>query len=390
MAKAILYGTDTDCVADAARVAAQLEDDTLENNLTAVEKTLRSDNDTERLAAWRKKGALGRCHNLIYHIKGSPRRRRCFESKQHELTDSRIYSVVANGGIRWNADLDMIERALQLRDALQLYQDHYTSDDTDRLDKDDCLTTEDWHELSELKQLLRPLKDASNRCQTTPVDGHNGALWQTLSTTEWLLSKFEELKRQPFSEYFLICINLGWKKLNKYYELSDSSPAYSLAVFLHPSHKMAWFEKHWSDRQDWISAVNETVNLAWSECKRRWPNEVQSPPPLLRRRQHEELDEFERFMEPEEEPEMDDLTRWQHEPCVKTKEPLQWWRDNHHRFPVLRHLAFELFACPASSAADERTFSIAGNVLNEDRHNTQEALAEAYQGLRSWFAENLI
>ena len=37
-------------------------------------------------------------------------------------------------------------------------------------------------------------------------------------------------------------------------------------------------------------------------------------------------------MEPEEESEMDDLTRWQHESCVKLKEPLQWWRDNQHRF----------------------------------------------------------
>jgi hypothetical protein len=390
VAKAILYGTDTDCVADAARVSSQLDNATFGSNSTPFEQTLRLDNDTVRLVAWRKKGALGKCHNLIYHVKNSPRRRRYFESKQREVSDSRIYQLVANGGIRWNSDLDMIERALQLKDALQLYQDHYASDDTDLLDRDDCLSAEDWHELSELKQLLRPLKDASVRCQTVPVDGHNGALWQTLSTTEWLLAKFEELKRQPFSQYFLTCINLGWKKLNKYYELSDSSPAYCLAVFLHPSHKMAWFEKNWGDRHDWVKAVNQTISTAWSECKRRWPNEVQSPRLPLGGRLQEELDEFERFMEPEEEPEMDDLTRWRHEPCVRTKEPLQWWRDNHHRFPVLRHLAFELFACPASSAADERTFSIAGNVLNEDRHNTQEVLAEAYQGLRSWFAEGLI
>ena len=95
-------------------------------------------------------------------------------------------------------------------------------------------------------------------------------------------------------------------------------------------------------------------------------------------------------MEPAEDYDLDDLARWRREPCVRTREPLQWWRDNHHRFPVLRHLAFEIFACPASSAADERTFSLAGNVLNESRHNTQEELAEAYQGLRSWFAEDLI
>lgn len=57
--------------------------------------------------------------------------------------------------------------------------------------------------------------------------------------------------------------------------------------------------------------------------------------------------------------------------------------------PVLRHLAFGIFACPANSAADERTFSMAGNVLNEARYNTQAELAEAYQGLRSWFAQEL-
>ena len=140
---------------------------------------------------------------------GVARRRRYFESKQREVSDSRIYQLVANGGVRWNSDLDMIERALQLRDALQLYQDHYASADTETLDKGDC----------------------SVKSQAVPVNGHNGALWQTLSTTEWLLAKFEELKRQPLSRYFHTCINLGWKKLNRYYELSDSSPAYRLAVF---------------------------------------------------------------------------------------------------------------------------------------------------------------
>ena len=60
------------------------------------------------------------------------------------------------------------------------------------------------------------------------------------------------------------------------------------------------------------------------------------------------------------------------------------------RLPVLRHPAFEIFACLASSAADEHTLSIAGNVLSGARHNTQEELAEEYQELRSWFAQDLI
>ncbi|KAM0708529.1 hypothetical protein Q7P35_005181 [Cladosporium inversicolor] len=352
VAKAILYGTDSDCVADAAKFAPRFDSSESDNALTHIDKVAQPRNDDPAsLAVWRKRGALGRCHNLVYHVKGSPRRRRYFESKQREISDSRIYQLVANGGIRWNSDLEMIERALKLKDALQL--------------------AEDWNELKAVKELLQPLKDASIRCQT-------------------LLSKFEDLKRQPLSLYFLACINLGWKKLNKYYELSDASPAYRLSVFLHLSHKMAWFERNWGERRDWIRAVEETICTSWGDCKRRWPNDVQSPRLPVGERSHEELDEFERFMDPQEDLEMDDLTRWRREPCVRTKEPLQWWRDNHHRFPVLRHLAFEIFACPASSAADERVFSLAGNVLNDARHNTQEELAEAYQGLRSWFAEELI
>lgn len=391
VAKAILYGTDSDCVADAATFAPTFDSGGSDNVFPSTDKAPQSrNNDAASLAMWRKRGALGRCHNLVYHVGGSPRRRRYFESKQREISDSRIYQLVANGGVRWNSDLEMIERALKLRDALQLYQDDYVNNDADPLDHGDCLNTEDWNELMVLKELLQPLKDASTRCQTVPVDGHHGALWQTLSTTEWLLAKFEDLKRQPLSQHFITCINLGWKKLNTHYELSDASPAYRLSVFLHPSHKMAWFERNWGERRDWIKAVEETISTSWSDCKRRWPNDVQSPRLPLGARPHEEIDEFERFMEPQEDLEMDDLARWRREPCVRTRELLQWWRDNHDRFPVLRHLAFEIFACPASSAADERAFSLAGNVLNDARHNTQEELAEAYQGLRSWFAEELI
>jgi hypothetical protein len=35
-----------------------------------------------------------------------------------------------------------------------------------------------------LNGLLQPLKDASIKRQTVPVDGHHDTLWQMLSTTE--------------------------------------------------------------------------------------------------------------------------------------------------------------------------------------------------------------
>ena len=75
---------------------------------------------------------------------------------------------------------------------------------------------------------------------------------------------------------------------------------------------------------------------------------------------------------------MDELTQYRRElPADAHVDPLAWWVTNHHRFPVLRHLAFTLLAAPASTAADERLFSMAGGVVNQHRPHTQQEPAES-------------
>jgi hypothetical protein len=49
-----------------------------------------------------------------------------------------------------------------------------------------------------------------------------------------------------------------------------------------------------------------------------------------------------------------------------------------------KHLAFTYLAAPSSTATNERLFSMAGNVVNEERPRTQAQLAQAVQCLRSW------
>jgi hypothetical protein len=65
-------------------------------------------------------------------------------------------------------------------------------------------------------------------------------------------------------------------------------------------------------------------------------------------------------------------------------------KDNHHHYPILRHLAFAVLAAPASTAATERLFSMAGNVVNEERPHMQQELAQSMQCLRSWQQQGLI
>ena len=86
-----------------------------------------------------------------------------------------------------------------------------------------------------------------------------------------------------------------------------------------------------------------------------------------------------------------ELERYKNMPETPEKQdPLDWWILHQDQFPVLRHLAFAMLAAPASTAANERPFSMAGNVVNEERPYTQQQLAEHVQCIRSWHFEKLI
>jgi hypothetical protein len=42
----------------------------------------------------------------------------------------------------------------------------------------------------------------------------------------------------------MACLNVGWKKLRKYYQKTDLNPAYIIAVFLNPHYRQFWFKEH--------------------------------------------------------------------------------------------------------------------------------------------------
>jgi hypothetical protein len=177
--KVILYSVDSECLLEVALSEADHGGDSELYDTSTVSKfeaALRFKDEASRLDAWRRKGPIGKLHNLIMHIKSGSVRRRFFETKQGE-TDTRLYRVIVDGGVRWNSACEMVGRAFQVRDALQLYQEHFRSSGTDRLNRRDCLSEDDLQELTDLLKLLRPLKDVSLKVQAVAKDGQNGALW---------------------------------------------------------------------------------------------------------------------------------------------------------------------------------------------------------------------
>jgi len=82
-------------------------------------------------------------------------------------------------------------------------------------------------------------------------------------------------------------------------------------------------------------------------------------------------DSYNRLSSPTDD-EDDDLFRYTAERVVKHGiDALKWWRDNERVYPILHELAVTYLAAPLSSAAYERLFSIASNVVNQERPHTQ-------------------
>ena len=115
--KAILLGVDTDCIEDVCQDTAALspddEDDDIDATIYRFEGALRD--EKAALIAWRKKGLVGKLHNLVRHVKASPAHHYYFESKQREVERVLpVYKLVTDGGVRWNSTHDMIDRGLEV------------------------------------------------------------------------------------------------------------------------------------------------------------------------------------------------------------------------------------------------------------------------------------
>jgi hypothetical protein len=387
---AVLFGVDKKSLDDAQYEF--IDDSTSGPQVVAeFEATLHYCTEAQQHRAWLSKGPVGKLHNLVTQIKANNSRIAVFESKQTEViaegesSHTRILRLVTDAGIRWNSTYLMIERAIHLRDALTLYQSHEeaTIHQGNQLDRDD------WEELSHLKDLLAPIYEVSMQVQSVGTSA--GALHNTLTSMDYLLTHIETRRSQPGSRHFMASFNVGWKKLQKYYKITDLNSSYIMAVFLNP-HLRSWFKDHW--QPVFVTYAMVKTDQEHTTAKRLYnidaPERSSTPPQAYRK----ELTSFAAYNKKKrtrlEDPQ-DELVRYKTaEDPPETQDPLDWWILHQDQYPVLKHLAFTLLAAPASTAADERLFSTAGNVVNEQRPRTQQSLAQAVHCLRSWHAEGLI
>jgi hypothetical protein len=130
----------------------------------------------------------------------------------------------------------MILSAVKNRERLNYYVSC-----TSELD-DDALSAEDWEDLKEMLELLKPFKIVTMLGQQKGTT--MGSVASSLWGYDYLMAQLEQWEeKSPRGETgFQAAVNLSWDLLKKYYRETDKAPIYIAGMVLDPRQKMEYFE----------------------------------------------------------------------------------------------------------------------------------------------------
>lgn len=374
------------------------------DGISLFEKRLASMNEEDQYTEWRKKSSIGKVHNIVRWLRGSPERMQAFKELQKFCPSLKLkpdelfkaYSLPSDGGVRWNSTFLQVDTILPLRNAIDITCSRHAALSRDRL------TGDDWAELEQFHSLLLPLWEMTKRIEGNASDGSHGALWEVLPMMDYILEHLEstakELQYKPDS-YFKTAVDFGHLKMRSYYSRTDLTPAYRAAVVLHPALKFEYFEEKWAENKAWIEDCKTTVKAYWVDYmqQRRIAAVAEeqaatskSTPQLTTPEDSEEekLSPFGRFLQlagAKERKLEDEFERYcALKPDVEVRNPIKWWFDHREEYPNLCVLALELHSCPGMSSECERIFSDTGRMVTPDRNRFSAASLEEEECLRKW------
>lgn len=299
--------------------------------------------EQKELEEWRKKGPIGRLHNIVVFIRRSPQRRETFLKIAGDTDEFRKLMLIQDNATRWNSVYSMIDRAMKKRGDIQLFvaQSQYEKEAYKRVDLDDQLSTEDWQILTEVLRHLKPFHALAVRMQSHAVDAHHGTLWEALPAIELLLKHViaaqedyrcgREIEPDETTKHIITSLDNCWGKLDEYYRAMDETPVYTAVIALHPGYRWKFLETLWTTdmQKEWLKTAKENVKALWETYKSN-PVNTDLPGASSSIPIHE--DDFDTFMKP---PGFYRSTRTDNEYeryCAEEPQeedyPLEWWGKN--------------------------------------------------------------
>ncbi|OBS15027.1 hypothetical protein FPOA_14049 [Fusarium poae] len=355
--------------------------------VSKLEKQLRAASDDERFEIWRKQSCIGKLHNFCVWINRSdqrPERLKQYILRAYdEGSIEHLYTrVLVDGGIRWNSVYSMIERALKLRHAIDLFFLNYRRIVAEGYDiSQDILTPQDWVDLDHFLNILKPFKDLTKRMEgranKSGSEGSHGSLHETLESLDVLFKKLQEAGKfaddhpDVVSTYYSHAIDAARIKLEEYFGLTDATPAYRCAVALHPANKFTYFELEWSHNRQWISGAKRVVQEVFAQYEAAAAEVDRMDGQARKRRQRLAVTAMSATRGKKRvklTSELDEFMARTNKADLDVEDPLEWWVRHASDYPILSKMAFDLFSCPAMSAECERVFSQTKKVITDERN----------------------
>lgn len=343
-----------------------IESDDLEQ---PINYTLEEDIETTR--EWRKRGPLGKLHNVVVHIQRSPQR-----LKEFKNLAKGCYPVRDNK-TRWNSWSNMLEantvspRIEAIRRYIQLYNL-----------EEDALSDEDWALLWNIRDFLKVFKDI-----TLELEGHASILAMALPAMDLILSHYEKgMHTYRDHTHMRSMCDAGWRKMEKYYGLTDSSSAYVAAIVLNPSLKWDYIKAAW--RPSWILPAEIRMRKFWEEHYKpegdiQLPREDQEESATSSR-----LATYLRQYQPSRASITDEYEHYIHQETVAeaAEDPLKWWLqpERQIKYPNLSKMAMDILSIPAMADEPERVFSGAKFTITQYRNRLGMAMFRAFERIKSW------
>jgi hypothetical protein len=244
--------------------------------------------------------------------------------------------------------------------------------------KADSLSHQDWTILSSTHHFLKFFHQA-----TLATEGHKATIEQVLSTMEFLLKQLEIGKLKYTDDLYIgPCINSAWSKLDKYYSLTERSPAYTAATVLIPSQKWTWIEDNWAP--EWIVLAKASVQQFWdNQYKPAHQPVIPSIEPVQEKTEHQIWLEQKRRQTPV----VDEYIKYSQAPITPEFVSKAWWIEPAQRatYPNLAIMALDILSIPAMSDEPERLFSGASITITERRNRLGVESIEALECLKSWY-----
>jgi len=329
----------------------------------------------KEIEEWRNKGPLGKLHNFLVFLAASTQRLHDF------LELSCNHRIPRDNTTRWNSWFMMLQMAWALRDVVDNFISVHGTPDL----QNDKLTDMEWSTVRVIKDFLEKLAMSTKACES-----QESTLDLSLPCTDYILALFERYKDEyKDAPTFATMFNSGWAKMEKYYKLSDKTPAYVAGIVLHPGRKWKWIEKHW--KPEWVQPAKDKMKLFWETKYKPAAITIASSSTTQSSTSAAEKapNEYLKWLDDndDDDPLADEYARYIAQPQVTgVKQGYKWWLEptQQKNFPNLSKMALDILSIPAMSADPERLFSGAKITISDRRNRLGIYTIEALECLKSW------